>query len=65
MNIPAAPARITRIKIPLDYYYMGEFTSCPCCHEQGLVYGHCEQNENGGYKGDFMCVKCEFEWSTI
>jgi hypothetical protein len=56
---------ITRVKIPLDYYYMGEDTKCPACDEEGYVYGHCDPNEDGGYSGEFLCTKCEYEWSKI
>ena len=56
---------ITRIKIPLGYYYMGEFMSCPSCKEEGYVYGSADPNEYGGYSGEFMCVKCEYTWCKI
>lgn len=54
-----------RIRIPLDYYYMGEDMACKSCKEEGYIYGFVEPNGNGGYSGEFLCTKCGFTWSKL
>lgn len=56
---------IRRVKIPIEYDYLGESFPCISCKEEGYVYANLSVNENKVIYGDYLCTKCEFEWSKV